>query len=221
LETFDEYASPKQFGWLPRYTADISSVFEIADRPDKTGKCLRQVIARKAQSWAPEWLPYTIIGDRNWTDYEVSADICLDNGGAAGVMGRVNSVGTGYGCVPKGYYLSLAADGTCSLYAPQGRNNNDPGTQLATAKVDNISSNQWHNVKLQFSGEIITGFVDGVQALSATNSLFAKGMAGLAAGTGPGTRNTAYFDNLLINRVGEPAPKPAVLLTGQQAMYKP
>ncbi len=221
LETFDEYASPKQFGWLPRYTADISSVFEIADRPDKPGKCLRQVIARKAQSWAPEWLPYTIIGDRNWADYEVSADICLDNGGAAGVMGRVNSVGTGYGCVPKGYYLSLAADGTCSLYAPQGRNNNDAGTQLTTARVDSISSNQWHNVKLQFSGEIITGFVDGVQALSATNSLFAKGMAGLAAGTDPRSRNSAYFDNLLINRVGEPAPKPAAFLTGQQPMYIP
>ena len=125
-ETFDEYASPKQFGWLPHYTADISSVFEIADRPDKTGKCLRQVIARKAQSWAPEWLPYTIIGDRNWADYEVSADVCLDNGGAAGVMGRVNSVGTGYGCVPKGYYLSLAADGTCSLYAPKAETTMTP-----------------------------------------------------------------------------------------------
>ena len=87
--------------------------------------------------------------------------------------------------------------------------------------MDSISSNQWHNVKLQFSGEIITGFVDGVQALSATNSLFAKGMAGLAAGTDPRSRNSAYFDNLLINRVGEPAPKPAAFLTGQQPMYIP
>ena len=96
FETFDEYAKPQQFGWLPHYTADISSVFEIADRPDKTGKCLRQVIDKKPQSWAPEWMPYTIIGDREWTDYEVSADIYLDGGGSAGVMGRVNNVGGGY-----------------------------------------------------------------------------------------------------------------------------
>jgi galactosylceramidase len=62
-------------------------------------------------------MPYTIIGDRDWTDYEVSADICLEQSGWAGVMGRVNNVGYGYGCVPNGYYLRLAADGTCSLYA--------------------------------------------------------------------------------------------------------
>ncbi len=59
-ETFDEYASPEQWGYLPHYTADISSVFEIADRPDKTGKCLRQVLHQRSQSWAPEWMPYTI-----------------------------------------------------------------------------------------------------------------------------------------------------------------
>jgi galactosylceramidase len=100
-ETFDEYAAPRQWGYLPHYTADIASIFEIADRPDKTGKCLRQVIDKRAQSWAPEWMPYTILGDQNWKDYEVSADIYLDNGGWAGVMGRVNNVGSGYGCVPK------------------------------------------------------------------------------------------------------------------------
>src|SRR5208283_2558763 len=115
-ETFDEYRQPQKFGWLPRYTADISSVFELAERPDKTGMCLRQVLNKKAQSWAPEWMPYTIIGDQDWTDYEISADILLDQGGCAGVMGRVNNVGGGYGCVPKGYYLLLAADGVCSLY---------------------------------------------------------------------------------------------------------
>jgi galactosylceramidase len=101
-ETFEEYTIPKQFGYLPHYTADIASVFEIADRPDKTGKCLRQVVSQKPQSWAPEWMPYTIIGDEHWQDYEVSADIYLDNGGWAGVMGRVNNVGDGYGCAPKG-----------------------------------------------------------------------------------------------------------------------
>ena len=57
----------------------------------------------------------------NWQDYEVSADIYLDDGGWAGVMGRVNNVGNGYGCVPKGYYLRLAADGNCALVAINGK----------------------------------------------------------------------------------------------------
>jgi galactosylceramidase len=226
-ETFDEYAQPGQYGYLPRYTADISSVFEIADRPDKTGKCLRAVLDKKPQSWAPEWLAYTIIGDRDWTDYEVSADINLDNGGSAGVMARLNSVGTGYGCVPRGYYLRLAADGTCSLFlagqsgARGAGAQPAEGMQLATGTAANMAGNPWHNLKLQLSGPTLTGFVDGVQVLSATNSASAKGMAGLCAGSDPNTRNTALFDNLLINAVGAPAPKPTVFAESQTPIYKP
>jgi len=226
-ETFDEYAQPSQFGYLPHYTADISSVFEIADRPDKTGKCLRAVLDKKPQSWAPEWLAYTIIGDRDWTDYEVSADINLDDGGAAGVMGRVNSVGTGYGCVARGYYLRLAADGVCSLFlAGQSGGRGAAaqpaeGMQLAAGTAANFAAHQWHNLKLQLSGANLTGFVDGVQVLSATNSASAKGMAGLIAGSNPNTRNTALFDNLLINAVGSPTPKPTVFSTSQTPIYKP
>src|SRR6185312_16391578 len=44
-ETFDEYSKPEAYGYLPHYTADIAEVFELADRPDKQGKCLRQVVA--------------------------------------------------------------------------------------------------------------------------------------------------------------------------------
>jgi galactosylceramidase len=224
-ETFDEYTQPKQFGYLPHYTADIASGFEIAERPDKTGMCLRQVVAKKPQSWAPEWMPYTIIGDRDWTDYEVSADICLVDGGSAGVMGRVNSVGTGYGCVAKGYYLRLDADGTCSLFLAgqsggRGAAAAPPeGTQLATAKVDNMAANPWHNLKLRLSGQSLTGFVDGVEVLSATNSASAKGMAGLIAGSSRAAQSTALYDNLLINAVGAPAPKPTLFPASVTPMY--
>ena len=219
FETFDEYSTPKQFGYLPHYTADIASVFEIADRPDKNGKCLRQVVGQTPQSWAPEWTPYTIIGDRDWQDYEVSADIYLDDGGWAGVMGRVNNVGTGYGTVPKGYYLRLAVDGSCALFANTQARNEAAGSQLATGTAANIAGNQWHNVKLQFSGATITGFVDGAQILSVTNNLYSRGMAGLITGDFK-TRNTACFDNLLINAVGAAAPKPAVFAKSQTPMYK-
>src|ERR1019366_606847 len=103
LENFDHYGEPKQWGYLPHYTADICGVFEIAPRPDGSGSCLRQVVARKAESWAPEWIPYTIIGDPTWTDYEISTDVFLDNGGWAGVMGRVNNTGNGWDGNPNGY----------------------------------------------------------------------------------------------------------------------
>jgi galactosylceramidase len=246
-ETFDSYASAKQVGYLPRHTADIVGVFELAERPDKTGKALRQVIGQKAQSWAPEWMPYTIIGDRDWSDYEVSADILLDNGGWAGVMGRVNEVGTGYGTDPKGYTLRLSAEGICTLVAVNGRAGaEDLGDKehqerlraeaaaaaaagvapadkgensVGAGKLANFSPNRWHNLKLRFAGQNITGFVDGVQILSVTNARFARGMAGLVTGDA-NTRNTAYFDNLLINRVGAATPLPTKFARNQLPIYK-
>jgi galactosylceramidase len=208
FETFDEYSSPERLGYLPHYTADISSVFEVANRPDKKGKCLRQVVPAAPQSWAPEWMPYTILGDDAWQDYEVSADIYLDNGGAAGVMGRINNVGTGYGCVPKGYYLSLSADGTCSLFISTQKENEVVGVKLAYAAVPGFSASQWHNIKLQFSGDVITGLVDKKKVLSVTNSVYSKGMAGMMTGTDPKLRNTAFFDNLLINSLDGGMPQP-------------
>jgi galactosylceramidase len=86
--------------------------------------------------------------------------------------------------------------------------------------VSNVAGNQWHNVKLQFSGEMITGFIDGAQVLSTTNNLYSHGMAGLVTG-GHKTRNTACFDNLLINAVGAATPKPAVFAKNQSPIYKP
>lgn len=228
-ETFEEYAKPAQWGYLPHYTADISSVFEVAKRPDKQGKCLRQVVGRQPQSWAPDWLPYTVIGDEHWQDYEVSADVYLDNAGWAGVMGRVNNVGDGYGCAPKGYYLALAPDGHCSLFSVSGKAGakalgdrehqarlkasgftEDKGEeQLAVGFAKNIASREWHNLKLQFAGPTLTGLVDGVPVLSVTNRLFSRGMAGLVTGDRP-IRSTACFDNLLIKAVGAPTPRPTV-----------
>lgn len=229
-ETFEEYAEPAQWGWLPHFTADIAGVFEIAERPDHTGKCLRQVVRQTPQSWAPEWMPYTILGDEHWEDYEVSADILLDDGGWAGVMGRVNNVGDGYGCTPRGYYLRLATNGVCHLVAINGKAGavdlgdkehqeqlrlaGDTGEKgekaMFTGVVPHFDARQWHNVKLQFAGARITGYVDGTQVLATTNTLFTHGMAGLVTGDSR-MRNSAGFDNLLINRNGAPTPLPTVL----------
>ena len=121
-ETFDEYADAKSYGYLPRYTADIAGAFELTDRPDGgSGKCLRQVVPVPTISWAPDWRPYTILGDEQWGDYEVSSDVYLNARDSAAVMGRINHVGTGYGFVPKGYFLELSDDGRCRLVVVRGK----------------------------------------------------------------------------------------------------
>lgn len=220
FENFDHYTEPKLFGYLPHYTADISGGFEIADRPDGAGKCLRQVIAEKAQSWAPEWMPYTIIGDEHWTDYEVSADVNLEHDGWAGLLGRVSNTGGGYGCNPKGYYVRLDADGNCALWLSTQTKNGAPGRQLTNAPAGNIGTNQWHNLKLQFSGANITAFVDGRQVLSAADNTYTSGMTGLVTGGEGNARNTALFDNLIINSVNGAKPEPTVFTQDNYPMYQ-
>ena len=200
-ESFDQYSAPKVRGYLPKYTADIAEVFEIVGCPNRKGKCLRQVIPVAPISWAPEWMPYTILGDEGWQDYEVSADVYLDQGESAAVMGRINHVGTGYGSVPKGYFLELGHDGECRLVVIRGakdKDNPEGGEKvLGSARIPGIHAKEWHKLKLRFNGSTITGFVDGKTVLRATDTLYSRGMVGLMTGGGK-KLSMSYFDNLLI-----------------------
>jgi hypothetical protein len=92
--------------------------------------------------------------------------------------------------------------------------------QMVAGTAKNFATNQWHNVKLQFSGATITGFVDGVPVLSTTNRTYSHGMAGLVTGDNQ-TRNTACFDNLLITAVGAATPRPTMFSKKQSPIYEP
>ncbi len=239
-ETFDEYSTPSEYGYLPRYTADIAEAFEIADRPDKQGKCLRQVVAERPNSWAPEYMPYTILGDDDWQDYEISADVYLNPGDSAGVMGRINNVGYGYRSTPKGYFVTLSDDGQCHLVVIRGlkrdrklegdaeqqalikagKDDSEGGEkELGSVQLQNISTNQWHNLKLRFAGTNITALVDEKVVLTATDPLYSHGMAGLRAGSGRKNLSTPYFDNVLIKGQNDPMPKSASAIAGQSPIY--
>lgn len=239
-ETFEPYSIPKAWGYLPRYTADIVDAFEIVDRPDKKGRCLQQVVPEPTISWATDWLPYTILGDDQWQNYEISADVYLNPGDSAGIMGRINHVGTGYGFIPKGYYLQLGSDGQCRLIVIRGKKEKKQITgdaeqqaiikaqkddseggekMLGTIKLSHTGPNQWHNLKLRFEGATITGLVDGKLVLKVTDSLYSRGMAGLMAGGGNKKLSMPFFDNVLIKGVNMPVPKPSLAAQGQTPIY--
>ena len=241
-ETFEEYADPQAWGYLPRYFADIAGAFEIVERPDQKGKCLRQVVPIPTISWAPDWLPYTILGDDQWRDYEVSAVVYLNPGDTAGIMGRINDVGTGYGFIPKGYFVSLDADGLCRLVVARGKKDkkkpvgdaeqqalldskhedNEGGEKvLGTAQVPNIGVNQWHRLRLRFEGPIITALVDDELVLTATDTLYSRGMAGLLAGGDKLKLSTPYFDNVLIKEPDTSTPDPASIPSDYLPLYHP
>jgi galactosylceramidase len=240
-ETFDEYAAPKQYGYLPHYTADIYGAFELTERPDNKGKCLRQVVPMRPISWAPGWQPYTILGDDKWQDYEISANVYLNQGDSAAVMGRVNDVGSGYGTVPKGYFLQLGSDGQCRLVVSRGKREkntlvgdaeqqalikagkdySEGGEKiLGVVKLTNVSPDTWHNLKLRFKGSAITALVDGKPVLNVTDTLYSHGMAGLLALGGETKLSMPYFDNLSINAPGAKLPTPTVFSKNITPMYK-
>jgi len=220
-ENYDHYTDPAAWGYLPHYQADNCGVFEITERPDSTGKCLRQVLTTKASSWAPEWMPYTVIGDPTWTNYDVSVDVYFDDGGWASVMGRVPTTSTngGYGSIPEGYYLRLASTGAWACYAaPGGSNYNSYGTLLSSGTVT-LTAKQWNNLKLRFSGTTITGFINAVQAFSVTNTSYGAGAVGLGTGDLGNTRNSAMFDNLIVTTVGGATPPTTAFPQDSNPLY--
>src|SRR5699024_9855447 len=87
------------------------------------GAVLWQTAPVPTFSWAPDWQPYTILGDAGWTDYAVAVDVWLGAGERAGVMARVNHVGTGYGVVPQCYLLEVDGAGVVRLVVVRGKEN--------------------------------------------------------------------------------------------------
>ena len=239
-ETFEEYSSPERWGYLPRYFADIAGSFELAPCPKNRGQCLRQMAPVRTISWAPDWMPYTILGDSQWSDYEVSTDVYLGSGESAAIMGRINDVGTGYGFIPKGYYLQLSDAGQIRLVVVRGKvdkkkligdaeqqalikASHDDGAggekELGSKQLNDIASGQWHTLKLRFVGSKITGLLDGKEVFTASDDLYEHGMAGLLAGVDDKRFSMPYYDNIAITKLNDSLPTHTKALPGQNPMY--
>ncbi len=220
-DSFDQYDQPAQWGYLPHYTADIIGSFELSERPTHDGLCLRQTVGQAANSWAPDWNYYTILGDSAWNDYEVSADLWLNPGDQGGLMARVCNVGTGYGITPKGYCLTISHDGWCRLNIVRGQGRNAPEgdaeqqallkqlnmdeggeTVLDSALCTGVGAARWVKMCLRVVGDSITGYIDGQPTVRAKIGLYPKGMAGLIAMKHGKRVSTPYYDNLKICPAG-------------------
>ncbi len=172
-----------------RYFADVEGGFEIVPGPDGCGRNLRQMVDVEPGRWEYDFAyrpvcPLTIIGDKDWTDYAVEADVLLEKDGWAGINARLAED-------PKvqnrGYGLSLNAAGAWDLKVR--------GLSLATGLVK-YRPGEWGRLRLECRGDLITGSINGNVVVSMRDTSIRSGLAALSSGY-----NFARFDNFVISPV--------------------
>jgi galactosylceramidase len=176
-EDFESY----QPGDSPRYFSDQKGTFEVWDEPGH-GRCLKQIAPQQGIMW--EYMrnvvkPYTVLGDQNWSDYSLSADVRLE-GGSVELGGR-------YGDQNKlSYRWILAKDGTWKL--------NYQEKVLASGAIKEFDASRWHAMKIVLRGETIQGSIDGQFLALVKDGSRSNGMAYLAS-----TYDGNLFDNVNVS----------------------
>ncbi len=172
-------------GTVPRYLSDQAGAFEIAARPDGKGQALCQVLPQRGIEWPfhKDPLPETVVGDLNWRNYTMGVEAFLPAEGSISVFGRITRVPQSTD-PPEGYWLQFGTAGSWQLRA---------STNLLAEGACDFATHRWHQIKIGFSGDIITAFLDGSPLTTVTNQTFRRGMVGVGSGW-----NQAWFDNLSV-----------------------
>jgi hypothetical protein len=122
-------------------------------------------------------------------DYDVSADLVITDDSAAGVTGRHHATDNQF------YYFRYLTDGmsgsngTWQLYLFDG------GATLLNDFAETQTRGTTRRITLRLRGTAISGLVDGVEKVSATNStITADGVAGMRNGGSPGSATLDNFE---------------------------
>ena len=178
-EDFESYAAQS----TPLYISDQGGAFEVSLRHDNKGKSLRQVITRPAIEWEGAVLIQTVVGDEFWQDYSVSVDVFLEPYSYSKVSGRVTETHRSHK-EPEGYSLRIYSNGNWELLSGKD--------QLVSGRFSHTEG-EWHNVRLDFKGDSINGYIDDNQVCSITDSKHTRGMVLLGT-----SFHNVEFDNLRV-----------------------
>jgi hypothetical protein len=192
-EDFESYANHQ----TPKYISDYYGAFEVTTDADPAhNKCLQQQITSPVIKWArrdDRNYTQTLIGDKEWRNYEVTVEAKMDSAGFVEIGAR---------CVPHndnqliGPHLKVTIDGGWTL-------EDSGGGMLASGSVAGFKGTEWHRYGLRCVGHAIAGSIDGAEKAVAT-TLQSQGAVYLAT-----SRNLTKFDNLAIVPLSEPRPGPA------------
>ncbi|MBN1170751.1 MAG: right-handed parallel beta-helix repeat-containing protein, partial [Micromonosporaceae bacterium] len=140
-------------------------------------------------------------GDTSWTDYSLQARVkptSFGSGGTVGIDARVQGS-------TKFYRLALLPAGV-QLQSVSGSSVTVLGNSTQT-----VSTGDWYTLRLDVSGSTITGYVNGAQVGSGSNSTYSKGRIGLQT-----LYAAASFDEVTVSSGGS-APTPSASATSAAA----
>ncbi len=166
-----------------RFFMDQAGVFEISEREDGMGKCLKQVIDKQGIEWEVGQNPSveTILGDTSWTNYSVRTSVRIaENTGSAKILGRIMDVHRGNE-PPSAYWFRITTGNNWTLNA---------GSRMLASGFADFSPFAWHNLVMRFEGNKISVMVDDKEVVNATDNEFSHGLAGLGSDF-----NFAEFDD--------------------------
>ena len=129
----------------------------------------------------------SLIGDKNWANYAVSADLLLEEPGYGRVMGRVSRA-TLDGDI-SGYQFYLYDSGKWELRSATKEGVIQSG-QVA------CSLDTWHHLELKFRGDLIAASIDGRKVAEIKDTKHTAGMAGIGNGF-----NLGQYDNVEIRPI--------------------
>ncbi len=177
---------------LPAGFIDQGGAFETEDRDDGDGRLLRQQLQQTGIEWYyPQTQAFTLTGDSNWTDYEVSVLARLPVAGEAALLGRIGPTPPPP-AAPNAYSLVMlhSSNGTGDRFELRG-----PSSTLATGALDPIGTN-WHSLRLRLQGASIRAWVDNRVVADLQDATLAAGRVGVGSGW-----HTADFDRLQVRRL--------------------
>ena len=179
----------------PLYTWDRNGTFESV-KADDGSRALRQQLDRAATGVGGAWNnadPITGVGDLRWTDYEAGVDVHFDRAPAADNYAAIGARSTGGGSshslAGTPYALRLGSDGTWQFTRL--------GATISGGTVAGFDAAAWHRLALRVTGTEVTGFINGAEVFTWTDTVpFLSGRVDLASGF-----HYTRFDNLTIKRV--------------------
>ncbi len=136
----------------------------------------------KAQAGSTSWTAQSVTGRVRPTAWG------SNSGRAVGIAARATGLSTFY---------SLVLTGTNAVQIRRGTN------VLATASFT-VSTGTWYTLKLNASGQGLTGFVNGAQVVSTTDGTLAAGRTGFVS-----SYAAAQFDDILVTDEAGPSPTPS------------